>query len=413
MKFKTIAEAFNYYRTHSREDIEKRAQEIKNLVESDPNADMAALNIELDGLSQAKANIEERSAFTTKMSAFNPVTGANFNNQQQPKEEPEADVFASKEYRSAFFKNLLGRELTTPEQNAFNKALAISRVESRADGFSTSTNTAAVLPTSTLNEVISKARKMGGLIAACRNFNLPTNISVPIGTPSTAAAWHVEGTPVETEKANIANISFAGNEIIKIFSVSAKVQAMSIPAFESYLQDELTNCVMAAIADSLVNGTGSGQGTGVLTGVTWDATNSLTYALDGVPAYEDYAKALATLKRGYGQGAAFAMNNASLYNLVYGLKDANGRPLFVNDPTAGGNGFILGKPVIIDDFIPDGVILLGNFQYLGYNMPSGIMLEVSRDSSFKSGLVDYRALAIADTKPLVDEAFVKLSEATA
>ena len=57
----------------------------------------------------------------------------------------------------------------------------------------------------------------------------------------------------------------------------------------------------------------------------------------------------------------------------------------------------------------DGTILLGNFNYLGYNLPEGLMLEQSRESSFRSGLVDYRAMAIADTRVLVDEAFVKLS----
>ncbi|EIM5207159.1 phage major capsid protein, partial [Staphylococcus pseudintermedius] len=39
------------------------------------------------------------------------------------------------------------------------------------------------------------------------------------------------------------------------------------------------------------------------------------------------------------------------------------------------------------------------------------MLESSRESSFRSGLIDYRALAIADTRLLVDEAFVKLTGA--
>ena len=39
------------------------------------------------------------------------------------------------------------------------------------------------------------------------------------------------------------------------------------------------------------------------------------------------------------------------------------------------------------------------------------MLESSTQSSFKSGKIDYRALAIADCKPIVDEAFIKLTRA--
>ena len=68
-------------------------------------------------------------------------------------------------------------------------------------------------------------------------------------------------------------------------------------------------------------------------------------------------------------------------------------------------------PVIIDDNLSDEVILFGNFNYMGYNLAENIAVEVSRESSFKSGLIDYRAMAIADCKPIVTEAFIKLTRA--
>lgn len=409
MNFKTVAEAFNYYRNHSLADIEKRAQEIGKLIDTDPNADINALNIELDGLKEAKKNIEERSAGNPGAgTGFNPITGMNFNSQNRV---PEGDVFASAEYRSAFFKTLLGQKLTDVETRTFNHAMDVINAEKRADAFNTTTDSAAVLPTATLNEVIKKARTMGGLLSVCRSFNIPSNISVPVGTPSNKANWHTEGAAVETEKVTTVNVTFGGYEIIKIFSISAAAKRMTISAFESYIIDELTNCVMECIADALVNGTGEGQGTGVLTGITWNAGNSFTFAADGAPEYKDFAKMIGMLKRGYGAGAKFAMNNATLYNRVYGLVDSQKRPIFITDPKNEGIGFILGKPVVIDDNIADDVFLLGNFNYMGYNIPQGIMIEVSRESSFKSGLIDYRALAIADTKPLVAEAFIKLSKA--
>lgn len=401
MNFKTVAEAFNYYRNHSLTDIEKRAAEIGKLIDTDPNANVEALNIELDGLKEAKNNVEQRSQ-GGQAGNFNPITGMNFNQGQQV---PTENIFASTEYRCAFYKTLLGQKLTDVETRTFNKAMEMQEAERRADAFNTTTNSAAVLPTTTLNEVIKKARTMGGLISHVRNFNIPTNISVPIGTPSSKAQWHVEGAPVESEKVTPAAVQFAGYEIIKVFSISAAAKKMTIQAFEAYMIDELTNCVMEAIADALVNGTGTGQGTGLLTGITWDASNSL----DLTGTYTDFTKALATLKRGYAAGAKFAMSNATLYNKVYSLVDGNGRPIFIADPKNESIGYILGKEVVIDDNLADDTIILGNFNYMGYNMPQGLMIEVSRESSFKSGLIDYRAMAIADTKPLVSEAFVKLS----
>lgn len=407
MKFKSIAEAFNYYRNHSVEDIQKRAADIKNLIDTDPSIDIESLNIELEGLKQAKQNIEERSQ---NQPTFNPVTGMNF----KTPEVPKGDIFASTEYRNAFFKTMLGQKLTDIENKTFKRAMEISEVEKRTDSFSTTTNSAAILPTQTLNEVVKKARTIGGLISHCRNFNIPTNISVPIGTPSTKASWHTEGAKVDSENpaSNIANVSFSGYEIIKVFSISVAAKKMSIQAFESYIVDELTNCVMECIADSLVNGTGSAQGTGILTGITWNAKNSLTFEKNGNIAYTDLTKMMAMLKRGYSAGAEWAMSNATLYNSIYGLLDDNKRPIFISDPKNEDIGYILGKSVIIDDNIPDDIVLLGNFKnYMGYNLPEGIVIETSRESSFKYGLIDYRAMAIADTKPLVSEAFIKLSRA--
>ena len=92
--------------------------------------------------------------------------------------------------------------------------------------------------------------------------------------------------------------------------------------------------------------------------------------------------------------------------------DGNKRPIFIADAQGDKIGKLLGFEVVIDDNIADGAAYFGNYQYLGYNIPEGIAVEASRESSFKKGLIDYRALAIADTKPVVEEAFVKLYEAT-
>lgn len=404
MKFKTVAEAFNFYRVKSVQEMEQRAQEINKEIDTDVNADIEALNIELRGIKEAKENIELRSAG----SGADLKVIAGMDTKPGEKKEFGADVFDTKEYRSAFFKSMLGQELTEVEKSAYDKGLEES--EKRADAFNNTTSAAAVLPTATLNEVIKKARTMGGLIAEARNFNVPTKVSIPVGTPSNKANWHTEGANVESEKATVASVSFDGYEILKVFSISAKVRKMSIAAFEAYIVDELVNCTMETIEDALVNGTGSNQGAGLET-ITWGETNSKTYAKGTIPKFTDFAETIALLKRGYSKNAKWAMNNATLYNKVYSVTDDSKRPIFVHDAQGETVGKILGFDVVIDDNIADGSMYFGNYQYLGYNIPEGIAVEASRESSFKKGLIDYRALAIADTKPIVEEAFVKLYEA--
>ncbi|EGQ0327441.1 phage major capsid protein [Staphylococcus pseudintermedius] len=403
--FNTVQEAFNHYRNASLEDIETRAGEIRGTIENDPEADVTKLNIEIEGLNQAKENIKEKEQEQVENRSYNPITGQQF---KQNNEIQNNNVFGTEEYRSAFFKKMLGQELSDVEQRSFNHAMDIQKSEHRADEFTSSSNASAVIPEQTLNEVIRRARTQGGLLANVRSFNMPTKIRIPISTPQERAEWHTEGAKVEADKVVTTAVSFEANEIIKIFSISVKAKTMSISAFESYLVEELTNCVVEAIEYALINGTGNNQGQGILTGITWNDENSLE--LTG--KYTDFTKALGMLKRGYAQNAKFAMSNATLYNTVYGVQDGNKRPIFVQDAQRENVGYIFGKPVIIDDNIEDGTILLGDFNYIGYNLPQGIMLESSRESSFRSGLIDYRAMAVADTRVLVDDAFVKLTSAS-
>jgi len=404
MKFKNVAEAFNYYNGKSVAEIEKRAQEVKGMIETDPNVDITSLNIELTGLAQAKENAQEKEAQAQpEARSFNPVTGASFKDGASA-EAVKGDVYASAEYRSAFYKSLMGKELTAVERGALNRAYEL---EKRSGAYTTSGNMPVIVPTTTLNEVVKKARTMGGLMAECRAFNVPSKIAVPVATPASKAVWNTEGADVATEQPTIAQVTFDGNEIIKVFSISAKVKTMSIDAFEAYLTEELTNCVMECLADGIVNGTGVGQGTGLEKGITWtEGTNLLTTT---ALTFQNITTVISKLKRGYSKGAKFAMNNATLYNSVYGLMDGNKRPVFVQNAQDDSVGKILGFEVVVDDNIPDNEIFFGNFQYMGYNMPNGIAVESSTQSSFKSGKVDYRGMAIADCKPIVDEAFIKLA----
>lgn len=406
MLFQTVAEAFNYYRTQSIEVMQQRAQAISAEIDSNADADITALNIELKGIKQAKENAETRSEARKALKLFE-------SSDQAGKTFERDTVLESPEYRSAFLKTMLNQKLSDIEARAFNVA-----AEMRADAFNTSSNSGAVMPTQMLNEILKKARTQGGILGECRAFAMPTGISIPIATPSGKAAWHVEAAAVDSENVSISPVTFGGYELMKVFSISEKVRRMSIGAFESYLIQELNDCVMETLDYAIVNGSGSGQATGLETGITWatsgDNKNAIEVAAANDIGYKDVIAALALLKRGYSDGAKFAMNNKTLYNTFYGMLDNNKRPIFIADAQGDTVGRILGRGIIIDDNIADDVVYLGNFsRYYGYNLPEGITIESSRESSFKRGVIDYRAMAIADAKPLITEAFVKLYKAAA
>ena len=102
------------------------------------------------------------------------------------------------------------------------------------------------------------------------------------------------------------------------------------------------------------------------------------------------------------------MSTATLFNSVYPLKDNNGAYIFT-DTEKGGQHRLFGFEIVLDDNLPAGIVLFGNFRYYAVNVPQGVAVEVSRESGFTSGLIDYRALCIADGKPIIPGAFVKIT----
>ena len=339
---------------------------------------------------QARAGKENET-----MSNFNPIAAG-----LEKGNAAITDTHNTAEYRSAFFKRLMGKDLTDGE----SRALAAAQAEKRADAFNTLSNSAAVVPTTTLNEVVKQARGVNGLFNEIRLFSVPNNLSVPVGTPGDAAAWHTEGAPVERKSVTTAAVTFTGRELIKVLSMSAAVKRMETAAFERYLTDELKVSIADAIGAAIVSGTGNGQPTGILAGIAWNTANTVETA--DLTA-DDLLKAIAMLPAGYAGGAKFAMSTATLFGSVYALKDNDGHYYFA-DPGSGGVHRLFGFEIVLDDNIPAGTILFGNFRYYGVNIPQGVAVEVSRESGFASGLIDYRALCIADGKPIVPGAFVKV-----
>ena len=326
---------------------------------------------------------------------FNPIESAVMN-----QAAANTNTHDTPEYRSAFFKNLLGKPLTEGEQRSFTAAQA----EKRADAFNTLSNSAAVVPDKTLNEVIRPARGVNGLFGEVRLFSVPANLSVPVGTPTDAASWHVEGSNVDRKNITTTSVTFSAYELIKVLSMSAAVRRMDIGAFEGYLTEELRNSIADAIGAAIVGGTGSGQPTGILSGVTWNDGNTIS---TNTMTADNLLALIAKLPGSYAGGAKFAMSTATLFGSIYPLKDGDGAYLFT-DAESGGVRRLFGFPVVLDDNIPAGTVLFGNFRYYGVNVPEGVAMEVSRESGFTSGLIDFRALCIADGKPIVPGAFVKL-----
>jgi len=397
----TVAEYFNQHKNLTGSQIEARKLAIRNELRTNNNANLEEIERELAALDEVIAHQAEK---RTSGKGFNPLQNIGAENRDD-------SVYSTSEYRRAFFKNLKGLDLTDEERSVFNRGKA----ELRESTFGAASNMAAVIPTQTHNQILVKARAQLGVMGISRAFGIPSNLSVPVATPSglTQFGGHSEGAAVDTDTPNIANVMFKACETIKIFSLSRNAEATSIDALESYLTDELVSVMMNSLDNALINGAGGTAGTG-LASIAWTAANSATYAKGGVPKFTDLTGIAALLKAGYGANAKWIMSNQTLFSMIWGMTNSvSGQPIFVNNPQTEGIGYLLGRPVILDDYAGFGNFFFGNFDFLAFNLPLSITIEKSLESSFKQNLVDFKAVMIGDVQVITSDAFVKLSQATA
>jgi len=158
-----------------------------------------------------QTSVQARNSAESEENMFNPITASLENKTQNP------DTHATPEYRTAFFKSLLGQQLSESETRAFS----LAKAEKRAEAFNTLMSSAAVVPTNTLNQIIEGVRHQGGLWNEVRHFSVPANLYVPVGTPTDSASWHIEGAAVERKNVTTHNVTFSAFELIKVLSLSA------------------------------------------------------------------------------------------------------------------------------------------------------------------------------------------------
>jgi HK97 family phage major capsid protein len=378
-------------------EIEVRKLEIRELLSSDADIDMEVIDTELRALEQEKSDIEKRQALAQQINVgqvqATPIVKPQTEERGFEKMEKE-QLLASAEYRTAFFKHLQNKALNETEQRALTTA---------------SGSAGAAVPTQTLNQIIDKLRQTSALYDRITVSFVPGNLSLVVANAKNAANWKVEGASGTAGDDTVSVLNLGGYELIKLVEISAAASVMTIDAFESYISGEIGRQLSIAIENAIINGDGTGEPTGIRAGITWSAENTSDYSTS--LGYDDLVDGLALLPTAYHNNAIFVMNRKSLFGGLRKIKAADGQPIFTYNPQDSASMTILGYPVVLNDFVPDDTILLGDFSKYYLNFSQAPTIESSREAGFASGKTVYRGLAVADGKPALTEAFVKIVKA--
>ena len=377
-------------------EIEARLAEIRTAAEM-PDADLDALETESRNLTaeyerlQAQEEETERRNTILQRAAERGRVTRRFGAPETDGTENRTFAVDSPEYRSAWLRNLQGRELNAEERTAVAASSAI--------------------PTQTMNMIVGRL-KLNPLLNAIDMMHIPGNISIPVAGTVNAASWVAMGTASTDSADSITSISLAAYKLIKTVEITADVQAMAIDAFESWLTANLANQIDVALDAAVLKGTGSSQATGINTTIA-DATGTFTKA---AMKYKDLMTIIAALPTEYVNNATFVMSRKVFYGEVLGMETTSGDKVVVADAQAPGKFNILGFPVIVDDnatISSTDTVFFGDLKE--YKMNFAKDPEVKRDDSvgFRTGTSVYRAMALVDGKLADTKAIVKFTRATA
>lgn len=374
------------------EEINKRMAEISEKLK-DENADVESLSNEVDELQEERKALVEKAE--TRKATLEKIAKSNENVVIERKEEEKMEErkefgLDSEEYRSAYFKRLLGRELSETEERAF----AVAGVE-------------GAMPVQTSENVIKKLAQYAPMIEEITLLHVPGAVKFAVEGVKTEGALHTENATINGDSDTLVTVSLAGYEVTKLIQVSKSVEKMTIASFEAWLIDMIAEMVGVKIEDLIFNGTGSSQAKGI-NKITWNAQNSITVAKGASVTADNVRALIALLPGGYDNGAKMYMRKNTLFNRIMGLQD-NAKHDLVKE--ANGTYYVYGYEVKLSDKAPENEIILGNAKKYVGNLAEDI--NVTKQFDINTNSNKYLGCAMFDGKPAIEEAFVKLVQANA
>ncbi|MFS0864120.1 phage major capsid protein [Fredinandcohnia sp. 179-A 10B2 NHS] len=328
--------------------------------------------------------------------------------------EQTATLTDEQVYENAWAKQMMGQALTSEEQVIFDN---VNKEFNNAYTHDTG-NTAVLIPTTVVAGIFKRAEEMYPLFGDAKKYNVKGKLAIKKHTSIDAgdAAWYAEGTATADEQNTFGELVLDGHELAKAVTVSWKLRSMAVADFIPYIQNELAERIGVALGVATARGNGTSEPQGVETALLAEAGTPqvVTYDPDNAAplTYAKVTEAVAKLHSSYLNSAAIYANNATIWNQLANLTDANGRPLFIPDVTSGGVGRMFGMVVKPDAGISAGNIIIGA-PSRGYVVNTNEPMSVATEEHVKARTVDYAAYTIVDGGVLDTKSFALIREVPA
>lgn len=380
--------------------------------------DVEALDNEWEKIKLANANMDalkDKTKITDMADKSENVNGKEI----ESMENKPAD--SKKLYENAWAKIMQGQKLDSDEQAIFTK---VNTEFSNTYTHDTS-NTAVLIPETVASGIWKRATESYPLLADAKKFNVKGTFTIKkhIGIAAGDAAFYDEDTATADEQNTFGELTLTGCELAKAITITWKLRTMATEEFIPFITNELGERVGVALGTAAAVGKGKPgendtfkpEPQGIETALLAESNTPQVISYNPAAStpdpltYEDFTAAFGKIHSSYLAGAAIYANSSTIWNQLANLKDANDRPLFIPDVTAGGVGRMFGKVVKADAGVTDNSIIIGN-PAQGYVVNTSEPMSVATDEHVKARTVDYAAYTIVDGGVLDTKAFALIKK---
>ena len=379
-------------------EIEARIAEIKNeletraaeltVEESNKLVDEAEqLNEQRKALVEAA---EKRNAALANIAAGEGKTVRTFAAPNGAAADEDDDKYASMAYRKAFMQYV-------------TRGTAIP-AEYRTDANTKTTDVGNVIPTTVVDQIISKLENVGGILALVTKTAYKGGVAIPKNTVKPVATWVAEGAGSDKQKLAVGSVTFAYHKLRCAVSVSLEVDTMSIAAFEAYLVRVIVEAMTKKLEESIIKGSGSGEPTGIIN-TTADTGDTIATVNVAALSYATLIDAEAELPEEYEGNAKWCMSKKTFMGFI-GLTDEQGQPIArVNHGLDSKvERYLLGREVVCTQHLPSFAAADVNakfgflFDFTNYDLNTNYAMGVKKYEDNDTDDQITKAIMLADGK---------------
>lgn len=335
---------------------------------------------------------QEQMAKIGEGGSFNPANTYGMRN-GKPAEGETADKFDTPEYRNAFMEFACRGTAMPAEYRA-----------STATG-----DVGAVIPTTTVNEIIRRLASYGNLYAKVTKLNVQGGVNIPILSLKPTATWVGETTPSEAQKVGANDkISFSYFGLECKISQTLLVSVVTYDAFQQLFVPLAVEAIAQALDIAIISGEGTASPLGIVKDTRVPAENVITVTPAEIATWAGWKKKVfAKMKKSYRKGS-FIMAQGTFDGYIDGMEDKNGQPIGrVNYGIDGGETYRFGgkfvETVEDDVIVPyetanEGDVIAVFVDLSNYVVNSNMQLTTVKWTDHDTNEVKTKVMLIADGK---------------